>query len=133
MIRTEIYTAIAGRLSAMEGVGHIALWNRNVEFIGQEAPWPRPAVFVEFGPIRWSSVKERGLSVGNGSVRLHIVSDWNPAAPMDAFSLTEGVRTAVIGLSGPHFRGLTMSETHTNHDHEELVESIEVFTVRVTG
>lgn len=135
MTRAEIYTAIVGRLSAMEEaeVKHTDLWNRNVEFIGQETAWPRPAVFVEFGPIRWSAFKEGGSRTGEGTLKLHIVTDWNPAAPLEAFALTGKVRTALDGLCGGRFRRLTPAETHTNHDHEELVESIEVYSVRVTG
>ena len=32
------------------------LWNHNVEFIEQEENWERPAVFVEFCPIRWNAI-----------------------------------------------------------------------------
>ena len=34
-------------------VKHVDLWNHNVEFIEQETPWERPAVFVEFGEVVW--------------------------------------------------------------------------------
>ena len=36
-----------------KAVKHVGLWNRQVEFIEQEAPFPMPAVFVEFGRISW--------------------------------------------------------------------------------
>ena len=37
-------------------IKHIDLWNHNVEFLEQEAPWPRPAVFIEFVPFKWHAV-----------------------------------------------------------------------------
>ena len=45
-------------------IKHIDLWNHNVEFIEQEDGWARPAVFVEFCPIRWNAI------VSGGRVRL---------------------------------------------------------------
>ena len=46
------------RLKEVDGgaVRHIDLWNHNVEFIEQEDGWERPAVFVEFCPIRWNAI-----------------------------------------------------------------------------
>jgi hypothetical protein len=32
-----------------------------------------------------------------------------------------------VGLSGEHFGRFDLRETHTNHNHDELVESIEVY------
>ena len=37
-------------------IKHIDLWNHNVEFIEQEENWARPAVFVEFKPIKWAGM-----------------------------------------------------------------------------
>ncbi len=33
------------------------LWNRNVEFADQDEPWEMPALFVEFGEVRWEPFK----------------------------------------------------------------------------
>lgn len=33
-------------------IEHVDLWNHNVEFIEQETAWERPAVFIEFQPIK---------------------------------------------------------------------------------
>lgn len=130
MTRIEIYTAIRECLSGMEEVKHIDLWNRNVEFIEQETAWERPAVFVEFGTIQWQPLSGGRSRMGRATVKLHIVTDWNPANPMEAFGLTTKIRTALADLRGDTFRGLELGETLTNHDHEELVESIEVYNVR---
>ena len=37
-------------------VKHVDLWNRNVEFIEDEDAWPRPAVFIEFEAVKWTTV-----------------------------------------------------------------------------
>ena len=49
---------LCDRLKEVGGgaIKHIDLWNHNVEFIEQEENWERPAVFVEFCPIRWNAI-----------------------------------------------------------------------------
>ena len=57
-MRKEVYQMLCDRLKEVGGgaIKHIDLWNHNVEFIEQEENWARPAVFVEFRPIRWNAI-----------------------------------------------------------------------------
>lgn len=131
--RQEIYEAVASRLRAIPGISHIDLWNRNVEFADQDTPWDRPAVFIEIAPIRWEPRAE-GCYRAEISVRLHIVTDWAEDAMADtpscgmAFELPDMVRRAIDGISSGTFCDMRLEESITNHDHEELVESIEIYT-----
>ena len=82
---TEIYDKITEALRSIgEECGlirHIDLWNQNVEFIDQDDPWDRPAVFVEFGPVYWEPYKGPGNGMkGRGEILLHIVTDWKGSA-----------------------------------------------------
>lgn len=139
-MRTEIYEKIRERLRETGIIKHIDLWNHNVEFIEQETAWDRPAVFVEFGVITWSGVKGQEVLRGIGSVRLHIVTDWvseseqtNSESEGDmqtSFGIADVVQEALSGLTGDSFHGWELTETHTNHNHEEIVENIEVYKVR---
>ena len=61
-------------------IKHIDLWNHNVEFIEQEENWERPAVFVEFCPIRWNAIVDGVEYRAEPEVKLHIVTDWPGAA-----------------------------------------------------
>lgn len=61
-------------------IKHIDLWNHNVEFIEQEENWERPAVFVEFCPIRWNAIVDGVEYRAEPEVKLHIVTDWAGAA-----------------------------------------------------
>lgn len=128
-MRREIYTKVKAVLLGMEGtpVRHVDLWNQNVAFIEQEEAWLRPAVFIEFEPVKWRGQKSDGYRT-NGSLRLHIVTDWDgQESSLEVFDLCEDVRNALIDLSGDSFNGLKLAESDTNHNHEDLVESIEVF------
>lgn len=115
-------------------IKHIDLWNRNVEFIEQEVAWERPAVFIEFEPIHWMSIVPSVEYRAEARVRLHIVTDWTAMtiAEVDGsgkfFELPDKIHDVLAGLEGDHFKDFTLEESHTNHNHEEIVESIEVYS-----
>lgn len=130
MMRNELFEAVKARLNArVPEIRHIDLWNHNVEFIEQEEGWERPAVFIEFDTISWSPYVGGGYR-GLGTVRLHLVTDWHEGGQEAAFTLSEKVRKALDGLEGDRFGGFALMETSTNHNHEDILESIESYAVR---
>ena len=85
-MRKELYAVLKAAMEKIEAVKHVDLWNHNVEFIEQEDSWARPAVFVEFGPIAWQPYVGGGYR-GEGSVRLHVVTDWLEGGQEAAWTL----------------------------------------------
>ncbi len=77
-MRKELYNLLCQELKEVGGgiIKHIDLWNHNVEFIEQEESWARPAVFVEFCPIRWNAIVNGVEYRAEPEVKLHIVTDW---------------------------------------------------------
>lgn len=129
-MRKELFNAIKAKLASdVPEVQHIDLWNHNVEFVEQEEGWARPAVFVEFGKIEWSPF-QGGSQRGKGLVTIHLVTDWADGGHDAAFDLCHLVHTALDGLSGDDFNGMALVETTTNHNHEEILESIDCYAVR---
>lgn len=129
-MRKELYAAIVAKLKQdVPEVVHIDLWNHNVEFIEQEEGWERPAVFVEFGVIAWEPYVGGGYR-GRGVVRLHVVTDWLEGGQGAAWDLIGKIRVVLDGLCGSSFHGFELAETVTNHNHEEILESIEGYRVR---
>lgn len=129
-MRKELFNAIKAKLASdVPEVKHIDLWNHNVEFIDQEDVWERPAVFVEFGKIEWSPF-QGGCQRGKGVITIHLVTDWADGGHDAAFDLCHKVHTALDGLSGEDFNGMALMETTTNHNHEEILESIDSYAVR---
>ena len=110
-------------------VKHIDLWNHNVEFLEQEDAWPLPALFVEFGGISWEPVSGLHLR-GTGEVRLHLVTNWSDGGYESAFALCSEVSVRACGLSGIWFDHLRLLRTETNHNHEEILENIDTYSVR---
>ena len=130
MMRKELYDAIKAKLeSDVPEVKHVDLWNHNVEFIEQEDGWGRPAVFVEFGLITWSPYQGNGYR-GKGLVNIHLVTDWAEGGQDAAFALSKKVRMALDGMDGETYSGMALAETATNHNHEEILESIDSYAVR---
>ena len=138
-MRKELYKALCERLKSIGEIKHIDLWNRNVEFIEQDTLWERPAVFIEICPITWEQTLGGKLQRGSGLVKLHIVTDWKGSAAdsspyqeesLAVFDYSQKIQSVIDGLTGEKFHALHLAETYTNHDHEEIVESIEVYKMR---
>lgn len=128
MMREELFEAIKTAMADTE-VKHIDLWNHNVEFLEQEDAWPLPALFVEFGEITWEPLTGIHLR-GTGEVRLHLVTNWSDGGYDAAFALCSKVTTKTFGLRGRSFDHFRLLRTETNHNHEEILENIDTYSVR---
>ena len=133
-MRKQIFQAICARLAEhVPDIQFIDLWNNNVATLNGGAVWPMPAVFVEFEVIEWRQ-QNNGARRGDVAVRLHIVTraiathgHTDPKMP-DALAfldLIERINTAMQGLRGDNFSGFQLTASATNHDHAELMESVE--------
>ena len=120
-------------------IAHIDLWNQNVEFVEEDEAWARPAVFIEFGEITWDPYKgpDNGMK-GTGEVRFHVVTEWKGSAAdgsmykdetLKDYDIPSAINTSLIGLGGAQFRNLKPSRTLVNHNHQELLENIEIYTI----
>lgn len=136
----EFYLALCRALKESQvDVKHVDRWNQNVEFIDQDSPWPRPAVFVEFGSIMWEPFKGVVFGqVGKGTVSLHLITDWKGSAADDSKSqkdaledlkFAEDVEKVVNGLVGRSFRNIRLMESRPNNNHEDIIETVDVYSV----
>ena len=136
-MRKEIYKMLCERLGNIPEIKYIDLWNHNVEFIEQEDNWERPAVFVELCPINWEATVAGMRYVTEAKVNLHVVTDWlgSSAANSDqreesltVFDLLEKIHTALADVDGEHFKEFDISNSTTNHNHEDIFENIETYS-----
>ena len=137
-MRKELYQMLCDRLKEVGGgaIKHIDLWNHNVEFIEQEESWARPAVFVEFRPIKWNTIVNGVEYRAEPEVALHVVTDWTGSVSagspfkeesLEVFDLLEEIHAALACMDGETFREFDLVESDTNHNHEDIVENIEVY------
>lgn len=136
-MRKELYQALKTQLLESEETASIIqwvdLWNRNVEFIDQDTPWARPAVFIEFQPISWRVLMGGTSYKADGKLVLHIVTDWTGSdTDIEALDLSEKIQKALKGLSGTSFSAIELLESQTNHDHEDIVENIEIYSFKAS-
>lgn len=117
-------------------INHIDLWNHNVEFIEQEENWSCPAVFVEFSPIEWNEIVPGLEYRAEPFVKLHIVTEWEGSSAdgselsedaLFIFDLPEIIHSALSLMGGSKYLGFDLIESQTNHNHEDIVENIEVY------
>lgn len=138
-MRLQIYKAICDRLTAqVPDIKHIDLWNNNIAVLSGGAVWPRPAVFVEFEAIEWRQQQNRAR-MADIAVRLHVVTDavsYNGStdpkqdSALAFLDLLNKVNAAMQGLRRENFAGFMLTTSATNHDHAELIESVERYITR---
>lgn len=142
-MRKELYGMLCEKLKTVgDGViKHVDLWNHNVEFLEQETGWDRPAVFVEFLPIKWERFT-REIWRAQPVVRLHIVTDWAgdssdgsdlQGEALSVFDLSRQILAKVQDMTdGKTFQDFDIVEMITNHNHEDIVEHIDTYICKAT-
>lgn len=145
-MRKQLYLGIIGKLKSLQDenggqvIRHFDLWNEQVAFIEQEEAFDIPAVFVEFLPIQWQYGTD-GARTADAQFRLHIVTGFKGSASAGSpyqkdalllFDLLDDITAALFRLSGEGFRDVQGIRSDTNHNHEEIIESLETFRVSMS-
>lgn len=140
-MRKELYNALIEALKTVDdgAIKHIDLWNENVYFIDEETAFDMPAVFVEFGEVTWQPLQGRSQARGTGTFSLHVVTEWNGSAAagstemetlLDTLDFSNRIHEAITGLRGEAFGSINLLKTLTNHNHTEIMENIETYSVK---
>lgn len=153
-MRKKLYLKLIEWLTSSGIVKHVDLWNENVQYIEEEQPWECPAVFVEFLPIQWQSLPH-GVQEATINFRLHIITrvveptsaeniilpaEGEPAADnqylnggLEYLDLLEQINALIHCQNSPALgiNTITRIQSVTNHNHEEMLESIEDYSVHV--
>ena len=130
--RLSLFSDVKRAIEAqVPDVQHVDLYNENVEYVDEESPWQRPAVFIEIGDIGWRMMAGKELMQrGEGEMRLHIVTDWMEGGFEAACILIEKVLKALVGIDTPSVTVYCPETTMTCRSHGELMENIEIMKVR---
>ena len=148
-MRAKIYKALVEKLkeytdeAGNQVLKHFDLWNEQVDFIEDEAPFETPAVFVEFKTINWSDTMQ-GLQQGTCPIRLHVVTEWKGATEdgsqfqdksLHRLAIVDGLATHLYNWKHDdgrtNIQRMQRTDSYTNHNHGELVEDIEDFSCKV--
>jgi hypothetical protein len=143
----ELFSALTDAIKSVQVDGqqlvqHIDLWNQNVEFIDQEQAWPRPAVFIEFGQANYRLLSGPSITAtAEVVVTLHIVTDWKGStadgsdqqdAALEVLDFPWLIAQAVADIpDGQTFRRVMLLSDRPNHNHEQLVETLQQYSVAI--
>lgn len=145
-MRKQLYLSIIERLKEIKNmkgeslIRRFDLWNEQVIFLEQEEAFELPAAFIEFLPVRWRQLND-GTQEAAMQFRIHIVTEFKGSSAdgsvyqkdaLEVFDLLDQVNANLSGMKGENFRGMFRIESSTNHNHEEVIESLETFQVNVT-
>ena len=116
---------------------HFDLWNENIAQLTKQRPFPTPAVFFEFEPVRWSYAGQR-VREADVVLRLHVITTTVATAEagnryrdkaLERFDIIDALTQALLGFSyddGIRQAGTMRAyESATDHDHGEVCEDIE--------
>nr|DAT67214.1 MAG TPA: hypothetical protein [Caudoviricetes sp.] len=139
-MRKQLFFAIAHRIKEqVPGIKFIDLWNEHMAEITQATAWPVPSVFVEFEQYNVKQCANH-ICMADVPVRLHIITrtknytggidDKRIEDALDYFDLIDQVHAAMATLSGENFSTFMLTVSATNHNHAELIESVERYVTR---
>ncbi len=137
----EIYQALKQQLLLVTDqednhiIKHVALWNRQTEFLEKETPFDVPAVFIEFGKVLWKH-QLQGVQDTVLPITLHIVTPYAPEGydgSLFHLEICEYINKALHGFSvGWHTGAFLRVDTEPCHDHEQLLLTRESYATLLT-
>lgn len=139
-MRKKLFYAIAQRIKEqVPGIKFIDLWNEHLAEITTTTAWPVPSVFIEFEQYDVRQCANH-VCMADVPVRLHIITrtknytagidDKRIEEALDYFDLIDQVHAAMVTLAGDNFSTFMLTTSATNHNHAELIESIERYVTR---
>lgn len=126
--------------AAKSAIKTFDIWNNQLQYIETEIPFDLPAVFLQFHPITWEQ-RSKGVRAADVSLTLHVVTaNRAPSAnklgreteAFAFFDLLSAINANLYGLKADFFRNLISTGSDTDHDHADLIDSQETYTVQLT-
>ncbi len=117
-------------------IRHFDVWNNQIRYIADETPFALPAVFLQFQPIQWEQ-RSKGIRAADVSLTLHVITRHRAGGSqsltqLNFFDLLDAINANLYGLKADFFRNLVSTASATDHDHDELIDSQETYTVQLT-
>lgn len=119
-------------------IKHVDLWNQQTVVPEDEQPFDTPAVFIEFGNIQWRPLQQ-GVREAEVQIGLHVVTDSRVGSWADTihvFELLDDINKQLHCLHTTEGKrtmdSLTLVQSQTDHDFDELQDNIETYSCHVT-
>lgn len=115
-------------------IRHVALWNRQVDFLETEGAFATPAVFIQFSPVQWHQLSQ-GVEEAQLQLVLHLVCATKASAKStDTFKDAALLRFSILSILHRSFVSFAASglswkagnperlSLDIDHDHGELTD-----------
>lgn len=121
-------------------IKHFDIWNNQIENIEIDIPFERPAIFLQFQPIQWEQ-RSKGIRGADVGVTLHVVTDLRQPSnsksgyddkAFEFFDLLDAINYNLYGLKGDFFRNVIAVSSATDHDHADILDSQETYSIQCT-
>ena len=140
-MRKQLLLAIATHLrQALPELAHIDVWNANLATIQSESAWPVPSVFIEFEQYQVRQLANHAY-MADVPIVLHVITrsrtarrcldDAHFAEMPDGPDPADPPHPAQATQPDPSDPTPNLTDSITNHNHAELIESCERYVTQV--
>jgi len=128
-MQLQIYNALKARISTLQSLKYVALWNNQFEREDVNVPFNYPCCFIEF-PAADYVENLQGQQQGTMTIALHLGFESYKTEDTDILQLKQDLNQLVHGWSTPYnSKFLRRSEVQSN-DHTNIQEFIITYTMQ---
>lgn len=128
-MQLAIYNQLKARISTLQSLKYVALWNNQFEREDVNVPFNYPCCFIEF-PAADYIENLQGQQQGTMTIALHLGFESYKTEDTDILQLKQDLNSLIHGWSTPYnSRFLRRSEVQSN-DHTNIQEFIITYTMQ---
>lgn len=128
-MQLAIYNALKARISTLQSLKYVALWNNQFEREDVNVPFNYPCCFIEF-PAADYIENLQGQQQGTMTIALHLGFESYKTEDTDILQLKQDLNQLIHGWSTPYnSKFLRRSEVQSN-DHTNIQEFIITYTMQ---
>lgn len=128
-MQLAIYNALKARISTLQSLKYVALWNNQYERENENVAFGYPNCFIEF-PAADYIENLQGQQQGTITIALHLGFESYKTEDTDILQLKQDLNQLIHGWSTPYnSRFLRRSEVQSN-DHTNIQEFIITYTMQ---
>lgn len=128
-MQLAIYNALKARISTLQSLKYVALWNNQYEREDVNVAFGYPNCFIEFADSQYID-NLQGQQQGTLQINLHLGFESYKTEDTEILQLKQDLNTLIHGWSTPYnSRFLRRSEVQSN-DHTNIQEFIITYTMQ---
>ena len=128
-MQLQIYNALKARISTLQSLRYVALWNNQFEREDVNVPFNYPCCFIEF-PAADYIENLQGQQQGTMTIALHLGFESYKTEDTDILQLKQDLNQLVHGWSTPYNSKFLRRSEVQSADHTNIQEFIITYTMQ---